>query len=120
MRRATLAIMAILLGTPATAGGLGADGYSWGVAPPSSTEVLVTIVYHKSRAELLDSFAKSGGESSLEDGQDKSGPIYAYSVVNTAEHRCTIHALNPARKYTPQYLGHELLHCLHGQWHPQQ
>jgi len=33
---------------------------------------------------------------------------------------CIIYIKDPAWKYEPEYIGHEITHCLYGKWHPSQ
>lgn len=33
---------------------------------------------------------------------------------------CTIHIVDPAVRYKPTIMGHELNHCIYGDWHPGQ
>lgn len=33
---------------------------------------------------------------------------------------CYIHAVDPAAEYRPRTLGHEITHCLYGNWHREQ
>ena len=44
--------------------------------------------------------------------------LLAFAEWNSAG--CVIHVLDPAIRYEPHILGHELAHCLHGNFHPGQ
>ena len=44
--------------------------------------------------------------------------LMAYSVVGTTT--CTIHMIDPKVQYMPDFFGHELTHCLYGEFHPSQ
>lgn len=46
--------------------------------------------------------------------------LQAYSTYNESGTRCTINIVDPKEQYRPQWLGHELVHCLYGKWHPSQ
>jgi hypothetical protein len=41
----------------------------------------------------------------------------AFGFVSPDRPACTIHIVDPAKDYRPEWIGHELTHCLHGQWH---
>lgn len=43
--------------------------------------------------------------------------INAFTSLDKKNNKCTIHVLSPATNYEPQYLGHELFHCIYGRWH---
>ena len=45
--------------------------------------------------------------------------VMAYSTLNQYTHHCTIHMVDPLKvKYAPEFMGHELAHCIWGDWHP--
>ena len=44
--------------------------------------------------------------------------LMAYSVINSTT--CTIHMIDPKVRYMPDFFGHELTHCLYGEFHPSQ
>lgn len=44
--------------------------------------------------------------------------LMAYSVIGHGV--CTIHMIDPAVRYMPEFFGHELTHCLYGEFHPSQ
>lgn len=39
----------------------------------------------------------------------------AFSTISRGV--CTIHAVDPKKKFETESLGHEFLHCAYGQWH---
>jgi hypothetical protein len=44
--------------------------------------------------------------------------LQAFSVIDSQV--CTIHMMDPKQSYQPEYFGHELTHCLYGNFHPVQ
>lgn len=39
---------------------------------------------------------------------------------NLAGSECIVYIKDPAWVYEPEYIGHEITHCLFGDWHPKQ
>lgn len=46
--------------------------------------------------------------------------VMAYAVINLEDHTCVVHTVDPAILYMPEYIGHEITHCLYGNFHPSQ
>lgn len=44
--------------------------------------------------------------------------LQAFSVIG--QKTCTIHMVDPKVSYMPEFFGHELTHCLYGEFHPSQ
>ena len=44
-------------------------------------------------------------------------PVAAFGTVNPTRPECTIHVLRIATHYAPEWLGHEMVHCIHGRFH---
>lgn len=42
----------------------------------------------------------------------------AAAVSYVAGDYCIIHTVDPSIIYAPQYMGHEISHCIFGNWHP--
>jgi hypothetical protein len=88
------------------------DHYFFEAASYEKTNVTVRIVYHKSFKDLLAASGYKGmtpGELRAFTYPDKDGTGV-----------CEIHIMDPKVVYYPQYVGHELLHCTHGDFHPSQ
>lgn len=86
----------------------GKDGYNFGNKQYEQNPVTVNIVTYKSQKELYQ-VAKSKGANYPK--------VAAFSVLTTKRDTCTIHMIDPAISYQPEYVGHEFLHCAYGQWH---
>lgn len=39
---------------------------------------------------------------------------------NLAGSECIVYIKDPTWQYEPEYIGHEIIHCLFGKWHPSQ
>jgi hypothetical protein len=46
-----------------------------------------------------------------------SKTIAAFAVIRTNNPTCTIYMLDPKTNYQPEFIGHELVHCIYGEWH---
>lgn len=86
----------------------GSDGYSFGQKQYQQSPVTVTVVVYKKQSDIYAA-AKSLGA----DYPD----VAAFSVLNADKSKCTIHMIDPSVKYRPEFVGHEFLHCVYGQWH---
>jgi hypothetical protein len=86
-----------------------ADGYKFETAEFDRDRIEVTIVqYDTNRDFLAAATVHMAGAEGLE----------AFAVVNLNSSVCEIHILRVATHYRPEWLGHELAHCMHGRWHP--
>ena len=101
-----LAALALLAGCkqPAT------DGYRFESPEYERDAVLVRVATHRSLAELR----AAAPASAHEDGR----ALMAWAEIAPDRASCTIHIISPTTTaYAPEWLGHELAHCLYGRWH---
>lgn len=89
----------------------GADGYEFKQAEYFYSGIRVEIVEHPSATEFYRAAARAGARA--EDG----ATLYAFAELYPPN-RCRIHILDPRIDYRPEWLGHELAHCVYGRWHP--
>ena len=47
-----------------------------------------------------------------------SGTVKAFAIYRAGS--CTIYATDPKVAYEPEFLGHELAHCIYGNFHPEE
>jgi hypothetical protein len=87
----------------------GADGYQFAGKEYDLPTVTVTLVQHPDAGSLRAAAAKAGAP--IEGDRE----IMAWSVLHGAT--CTVHVIDPAASYQPQWLGHEIAHCFWGRWH---
>lgn len=82
------------------------DGYRYerGEAGPVRK---IVIVEHGSLVELRSA---APGAAAVE-GRE----LMAWSLLNGE--RCEVHVVDPVVKYMPEWIGHEIVHCLKGRWH---
>lgn len=41
----------------------------------------------------------------------------AFSVWSIEDNKCTIYIVDPRKRYLPEQIGHEIMHCMYGKWH---
>ena len=98
----------LFLGACEPTSNTGTDGYKFGKPQYEKQSVQVNVVTYKTRADF-DNAAKGFGVA--------SETLVAFSVLEPPFDQCTIHMIDPRTKYQPEFTGHELLHCVYGQWH---
>lgn len=86
----------------------GADNYFFGRKQYEKEELRVKVVPYKD-AKTLQRVAAT--EYKIQ----TAGTVVAFSVLKG--NTCTIHMMDPSVKYQPEFIGHEFLHCVYGQWH---
>ena len=101
-------VFALLLASCDSAPRTGPDGYQFGYKQYEQNPVTVTVVTYKTQQDLYK-VAKSKGADYPE--------IAAFSILYPNKEVCTIHMIDPSVSYEPEYVGHEFLHCVYGQWH---
>jgi hypothetical protein len=69
--------------------------------------------YPSSRA-VRAAYAKSKHGRKLEDKEE----LFGFSEITSKT--CVVHVVDPAVNYEPAELGHEVTHCLYGNFHPRQ
>lgn len=90
----------------------GSDGYQFHSKEYTNEHVLVTVRTFKTRKEFNDEAKRLGIR--IDYGKEY---LMAFSLVEQDPRFCTIYMVDQAVEYTPAYVGHEFLHCVHGQWH---
>jgi hypothetical protein len=92
----------------------GADGYYFEEESFVRTEFPVEIVLIQSQAEMRREIKK---RQKLVEGKVESKDVAAFAIIRTNDPTCTIYMLDPKVKYEPEFIGHELVHCIYGVWH---
>ena len=92
-----------------------ADGYYFEKAEFTNLTPTVEIVLVKSHDEMAKLVNQKSPRPKPED-------VMAFSVLSKrisdgVEVKCTIYMIDPKIQYAPEYIGHELVHCLYGNWH---
>jgi hypothetical protein len=86
----------------------GADGYKFGKKQYTQTNLNVNIVIYPDKNSFNRELLRRGLKSD----------VAAFSIIYKNDpSKCTVHILDPSVKYEPEFIGHEFLHCVYGQWH---
>lgn len=86
-----------------------ADGYAFSKAEYRRLSQPITFVEHRSLADLR---FEARGAGAPDDGRE----LMAWSELRNGG--CTVHILDPVVRYYPEWIGHEITHCIYGRWHP--
>jgi hypothetical protein len=46
--------------------------------------------------------------------------VKGFTLLNPNTNMCEIYIIDPTKLYEPEYLGHEMMHCVYGYFHPHQ
>lgn len=85
----------------------GSDEYAFGTKQYEKSSVKVNIVTYKSEKEFREEIKR----------RKLSENTAAFTVLKPPFDECTINMIDPSVRYEPQFVGHEFLHCVYGQWH---
>jgi|TARA_R110000803_G_scaffold183188_1_gene245539 hypothetical protein len=88
----------------------GADRYRFEVKEYEKTSLEVEIVISANIQEF-NNYAKQY----LDGPQDKN--IQAFGRLFPSTNKCIIYVRDPEWDYAPEFIGHELAHCIWGRWH---
>ena len=112
---ATLLTPLLLLGC-GDVSNTGADGYQFGEKQYSNGTVTVNIRTFENREEF-ERTAKDMGIAQFT--KSDVGNIVAFSTIpaEAPYDTCTIYMIDPSTRYEPEWIGHEMAHCIYGQWH---
>ncbi len=106
MRRAALVLLPALAACGPQSG---ADGYTFEQAEFERSSLQIEVVQYDTRA-AFEAAAKAKGI-------DDPSKLAAFASYHPAFPTCTIHTQRIATNYAPEFLGHELTHCVHGRFH---
>jgi hypothetical protein len=97
----------------ASRGKKGADGYYFEKETFTRTQLQVNVVLVQSQAEMTALIKEKDNVQ----GTINPNLTAAFSTLAVNEPRCTIYMLDPKVQYEPEFIGHELVHCIYGVWH---
>lgn len=84
-----------------------ADGYSFEKKEFEHLNPDIVFVVHKTEKELREA-AKAHGVKHF-------SATKAFSILH--HEKCSVHIVDPKTHYYPEYIGHEVTHCMYGRWH---
>lgn len=114
MRKFIIAALMLALPATAQARSVGKDGYAFEVAQRETTAFTVRMVYYRSQRELTAALKARSPDMPERDVVR----LKAFSTLKADGSSCTIHTLHPSVSHSPEWIGHELMHCSLGEWHP--
>ena len=89
---------------------IGADGYVFEAKQFTNYDIRVRMVYYSNISELqLEANIRKFANSDQ---------LLAFAI--SQDNYCEIHSIDPMIDYKPERYGHELMHCIHGNWHDKQ
>lgn len=102
-------VLSCLLLAACDGGNPEADGYVFSKGEYLNPDVNVVFVLHPSTDELLETAPPSA--------RVKGASLEAYSLIRNGGADCEVHIVDPNASYKPEWIGHEMAHCLTGRWH---
>ena len=91
----------------------GSDGYYMEPVSRIDSRPVVFNLVPSDRA-VLEAYKKTPGGRQLRGNEE----LFGFTVIS--KEACTITIVDPAVTYRPEELGHEITHCLYGDFHPRQ
>lgn len=97
------------------------DGYVFEKKEFVAKTTLVRVVEHPDQASIVRSYNREPGAKAGDISPDKELLAYSFvAVESNGDTICTMHIVDPAISYQPEFVGHEFLHCQYGNFHPKQ
>jgi hypothetical protein len=107
---ATLLVAAAVSGFQLSDNLKSSDGYQFSGKEFNNTDTKIEFVIHPSYRDLR--------QSAQENGIKNSKSVMAFSTLNGHDYKqCVVHIIDPNVVYAPEYIGHEIVHCIYGRWH---
>jgi len=106
MKRVVLGLMPLLM--LAGCDKVASDGYTFERAETVNTDMRLTVVVHPSETDLRRHLPRGGV---VEQGSE----LMAFAVLRKGQ--CEVHTVDARVTYAPEWMGHELAHCIYGRWH---
>jgi hypothetical protein len=92
----------------------GADGYYFEQESFVRTKFSLEVVLVQTPREMADYLKEREGTIK---GDVKPEDVAAFAVISEKDTTCTIYIMDPKVSYQPEFIGHELVHCIYGVWH---
>ena len=94
-----------------------ADGYTFSVKDMNNKALEVHIIEYASYPEMTAAWVKADPRR-IPDGRHLAAFSQLDTNPNAPLRYCVIHIINPLIEYNPESVGHELMHCIYGNFHP--
>jgi hypothetical protein len=92
----------------------GADNYYFEEKEFERTSLGVTVVLFQTRREFEETARQKLGKNFPVE------TVAAFGSLSTVGNNCTIYTMDASVQYEPEFLGHELAHCIWGRFHEKQ
>lgn len=115
---ACLAAAAALLSTPAAAARKGADGYTFATKAMFNGSLEIQVIEYPTAAAMAKAWSAAHAGAIPPDKVLAAFSQLDANPVPGKPRLCLIHVLDPKVRYEPENVGHELMHCIYGDWHP--
>ena len=109
MKKSILAILTVLLlASCDPAPKKGADDYAFESKEYEKSTLTIEFVVLKNQKEFDQAAAiNAPGVEGLQ----------AFGVIQPSTNFCTLYIKDPEWEYVPEFIGHEVAHCIWGRWH---
>ena len=111
MAKRLLLSLALALTSVAAAAAPSLDGYSFETEQFEHRTVSVTFVPVERQTDLQ-------ALSEINGIHLRSSQIKGFTRYDAKSDSCVIYMMDPKVSYEPEFLGHELTHCIYGDFHP--
>lgn len=95
----------------------GVDGYIFEQAEYSADQLSIRIIRYNSIHDVSAVWNRNP-ENVERVPSDRIVVAFTEFSYSRGVATCTLHIVDPRLRYQPEYLGHELVHCMHGSFHP--
>lgn len=112
MRKIILALAAVISLSSCLKQSTAADGYRF--EGGTKTERSIKFVTYSNMDAVKRAYAATPKARKLGPNED----LQAFSLLTPTT--CTVHMIDPAVSYKPEWIGHEVTHCIYGEFHPSQ
>lgn len=92
------------------------DGYYFEKETFTRTNFPIEIVLVQNHEEMKKYFLENT-KTSVVSKEINAEDVASFSVIRRKENLCTLYIIDPKVSYHPEYVGHELTHCIYGFWH---
>lgn len=98
---------------------VGDDNYTFEMKQFTAKKMVITTVEYKNEKEFAEAYETKTKQSYKRENNRVIAAWTEYVYKNDVN-TCTIHIMDPFYSYEPDFMGHELAHCMYGQFHPSQ
>ena len=121
MKALALIPIVLLAGCATTSAHKAADEYSFEKGSFTHTDITLKVVLVPNQLEMTTLLKERSLKSNMVYNNISVGKqVFAFSAFSPSNNTCTIYMIDPKVDYQPERIGHELVHCIYGDWHHHQ